>query len=133
MHVIAVVDDGYGLMFNNRRQSRDSELIRRIIDNLCGTKLYISEYSQPLFQEYDLSVIICKPTEVPDDAAYFMESPEILSNSKIETITLYHWNRIYPADVFFPKEILNGYKLDKITEFKGNSHDNITEEVWRKK
>ena len=22
---------------------------------------------------------------------------------------------------------------DKITEFKGNSHDNITEEVWRKK
>ena len=132
MHVITAVDDSYGLMFNNRRQSRDSELISRIINNL-GSKLYISEYSKPLFQEYASSVIVCKPTEVPDDAAYFLESPEILSNSKIETITLYHWNRIYPADVFFPKEILNDYKLDKITEFKGNSHDNITEEVWRKK
>ena len=133
MNVIAVVDDGYGLMFNNRRQSRDSELVSRIINNLCGSKLYISEYSQSLFNEYAQEVIVCKPTEVPDDATYFGESPEILSNSNIETITLYHWNRIYPSDVFFPKELLEDYKLDKITEFKGNSHDNITEEVWRKK
>ena len=32
MKLIAIIDDNYGMMFNNRRQSKDSVLIDRIIE-----------------------------------------------------------------------------------------------------
>ena len=39
MKVISIVDDDYGIMFNNRRVSKDSVLNEHIIKMLDGRKL----------------------------------------------------------------------------------------------
>lgn len=142
MQLITVVDDNYGMTFNNRRQSRDSELIEKIMDFVGDDKLYMTNYSAQLFTEYHdsikvyESVIISDVENMPENTTFFVESPAILKQPGFvcpDVIVLYHWNRLYPSDVVFPKELLQEYKLDTITYFKGSSHDNITEEIWRKK
>ena len=42
MKVISIVDDNYGIMFNNRRVSKDSVLNKHIIKMLDGRKLWLS-------------------------------------------------------------------------------------------
>lgn len=49
MKVISIVDDNYGIMFNNRRVSKDSVLNKHIIKMLDGRKLWLSLYSKQLF------------------------------------------------------------------------------------
>lgn len=48
MKVISIVDDDYGIMFNNRRVSKDSVLNEHIIKMLDGRKLWLSLYSKQL-------------------------------------------------------------------------------------
>ena len=42
---------------------------------------------------------------------------------------MYKWNRKYPSDVTFPVAMLDNYQLENVSEFEGNSHDKITEEI----
>ena len=53
MKVISIVDDDYGIMFNNRRVSKDSVLNEHIIKMLDGGKLWLSLYSKQLFCDYE--------------------------------------------------------------------------------
>ena len=53
MKVISIVDDDYGIMFNNRRVSKDSMLNDHIIKMLDGRKLWLSLYSKQLFGDYE--------------------------------------------------------------------------------
>ena len=53
MKVISIVDDDYGIMFNNRRVSKDSVLNEHIIKMLDGGKLWLSLYSKQLFGGYE--------------------------------------------------------------------------------
>lgn len=53
MKVISIVDDDYGIMFNNRRVSKDSVLNEHIIKMLDGRKLWLSLYSKQLFGDYE--------------------------------------------------------------------------------
>ena len=46
MKVISIVDDDYGIMFNNRRVSKDSVLNEHIIKMLDGGKLWLSLRSE---------------------------------------------------------------------------------------
>lgn len=48
MKVISIVDDDYGIMFNNRRVSKDSVLNEHIIKMLDGGKLWLSLYSKQI-------------------------------------------------------------------------------------
>ena len=48
-------------------------------------------------------------------------------------VYLYKWNRKYPSDVKFPKDMLNDFKLEGSTDFEGNSHEKITEERYVRK
>lgn len=48
MKLIAIIDDNYGMMFNNRRQSKDSVLIDRIIEISKEHKLWVSMYTLSL-------------------------------------------------------------------------------------
>ena len=45
MIAIVCIDDNGGMMFNNRRQSRDKLLTEKIIDISKESKLWICEYS----------------------------------------------------------------------------------------
>ena len=48
---------------------------------------------------------------------------------KIDSIILYRWNRVYPADTYFDID-LSGWQLVRTGEFSGASHELITKEVY---
>ena len=49
--------------------------------------------------------------------------------SRIEEVILCHWNRDYPADMYF-KMALGSWKLAETQEYAGSSHEKITEERY---
>lgn len=129
MNLILCLDNKNGMMFNHRRQSRDSKVIADILDSLNGNKLFINEYSKILFESSDCS-IIHSLGEVGKDDFYFCEDnpiTEILSSAN--TLTVYRWNRTYPSDVQLDMD-LSVFELVSVSEFEGSSH-HITKEVYK--
>lgn len=57
----------------------------------------------------------------------------VLFQMMVDEVYLYKWNRKYPSDVKFPKDMLNDFKLEGSTDFEGNSHEKITEERYVRK
>jgi len=51
----------------------------------------------------------------------------------VDEIYLYKWNRKYPSDVKFPKDMLKNFDMDGAADFEGNSHEKITEERYVRK
>lgn len=132
MNVIVCIDDNYGILFNRRRVSRDKEIIKKIAEVTNGEKLWMSEYSKPLFEYADnLAVDNAFLEKVGEGEWCFLESADILSfKENVETVTLFKFNRSYPSDTKFPKELLSDAALTKSEEFNGNSHEKITMEVY---
>ena len=52
MKVILCLDKNNGMMFNNRRQSRDRYVIEDILIICHNKKLWMSKYSEEMFSEY---------------------------------------------------------------------------------
>ena len=50
---------------------------------------------------------------------------------QIKEITVFHWNRVYPADLTFPID-LTQWRLEQTVEFPGHSHEKITMEVYER-
>ena len=55
MKVFVCVDDNGGMLFNNRRQSRDQKVVEKIREIVGKEKLWIKEFSKAMFEE---SVVI---------------------------------------------------------------------------
>ena len=51
MNVIICLDQNNGMLFNNRRQSRDRIVRKNILEYINGAKLYMDEYSFKQFSE----------------------------------------------------------------------------------
>ena len=49
----------------------------------------------------------------------------------VQELILFRWNRVYPADLYFPFHMEN-WSLIAREEFRGSSHEKITMEVYRK-
>lgn len=134
MNVIVCVDDNYGMMFNDRRQSRDREVIKDILDKHSDFNVYMSEYSKELFDEYgkDINVSNNFLFEAKDEDYCFVEDNSLKSfETEINKIIMYMWNRIYPSDIYFDIDLSN-YRLVECREIKGYSHDKITKKVFIK-
>lgn len=59
MKIIICLDNNNGLMFNNRRQSRDSKIIENIFEIIGSANLYINDFPLIfLLTEMLLSVMI---------------------------------------------------------------------------
>lgn len=131
MILIYCVDKRYGLLFNNRRQSRDRLLIERIMSFANG-KMFINEFSKKLFDGYCVTVSD-DFLEIAKDGEYcFVENADA-DIRKAEKVILYKWNRHYPSDKKFSFDLnKEGFTLVSTDEFKGSSHDKITEEVYVK-
>ena len=131
MKLIVCLDENDGMMFNERRQSRDSEVIDDILEKLDGATLYVSSYSEPLFEdlEYEISEDF---SEAGADDFCFVEDIDITDIvEETSTFIIYKWNREYPADEYFEVDLdLNGFVLESTEDFPGTSHDVITKEVW---
>lgn len=123
MKLIVCLDDNNGMMFNNRRQSRDKILIENVLESCKGEKLYTNEYSAKLFPEN--AVVIC---ENPKNGYCFAENFTVDEND-VEEIIVYKWNRVYPADVQFNID-LKKWNLAETVDFAGSSHEKITRERY---
>ena len=133
MKLIVCLDERKGMMFNNRRQSRDRVLIDDMIDMIGDDKLYIVPYSESLFENKEIKLKVKKnPLKAADENWCFIENlPVAEYKDEIETVVIYHWNRHYPGDFFFDLE-LDSYTLESSEELVGSSHEKITKEIWNK-
>ena len=136
MTVFVCIDDRGGMLFNKRRQSRDSKVIEDVARTVGEGLLYISDFSEVLFAESDASVIsVPDPLDSAGDGSFvFVENLHLGEYvDKIDRLIIYKWNRKYPCDFeldLTPTEA--GFKKKSTREFKGTSHDKITREDYVK-
>ncbi len=134
MKIIVCLDDDNGMLFNNRRQSRDRAVVEDIISNLQNEKLLISPFSEKLFEEYSENVTVDAEflKKAADCDICFVENESLNGFENITEVTVYRWNRLYPAD--FSCDInFSDFGFVSETEFKGNSHDKITKQIFVKR
>lgn len=128
------MDKNNGMLFNNRRQSRDVEVTKDIVADIRGKKLHISPFSQALFNDFETQIVtddlFLEKAGTGD--VCFVENRSICEyTDKITKITVYFWNRTYPAD-FFCDIDFSVFELLRECEFKGNSHEVITKKIFIK-
>ena len=125
MRVFHCVDQNNGLLFNERRPSRDREVVADIERTLQGEPIAMREYSAKLFEGMD-------NVQVTDDFQgcenVFLEADD-LANLDFNTLVVYRWDKVYPADVTLSYD-LKSLKLDDVSVIKGYSHDEIVKEVY---
>lgn len=152
MNVIICVDDNNGMMFNNRRQSKDSAVRQHIIADADGTAIWLNSYSAAQFKDTAFSdtklnvskfnaiqkPLLCIDEEFLDkvgekEFAFVENLPIKKYENKIHQLILYKWNRKYPADFYFDIDIADdSWQLASVEEFSGSSHDKISKEVYIK-
>lgn len=133
MTVVVCVDERGGMMFGGKRQSRDRVLRARIAGKTKEKNLIVSPYSAAQFEgERDLTV-----SDTPFEAAgaedfVFVEDKDMTAHiGIIDSFIIYKWNRLYPSDAPFPFDLESaGFRLVSSEDFKGSSHERITEEVY---
>ncbi len=137
MIIIACVDERNGMMFNRRRQSRDSAVCGDILRECGGKKPYMSTYSGKLFgdvEEKNIRITEEFLKEAEEEDFCFIEDIQISGfENKIRTVILYQWNRRYPADRYFLLDLSDGsWELQRTEELKGSSHEKITKGVYER-
>ena len=133
MTVIVCLDNVNGMMFNHRRQSRDANVVKDILNTIKGTSLLIAPYSEPLFSQAECSVSISDSflTDADANDYCFVENTSVAKfKEKISKLIIYKWNRDYPSDFYFDIDYANDYKLETTLDFVGTSHEKITKEVY---
>ncbi len=135
MIIILAVDDKEGMLFNNRRQSQDRELRKRILEITNNKSLWMNQYSAKQFSTEDAPNL-----KINDDFLIkagageycFVENDSVLPYlNKIEKIVLFKWNRRYPSDFYLAIDLADGnWVLESTNEFQGSSHEKITEEIY---
>ena len=104
MILIVCVDEKNGMLFNNRRQSRDKKLIENILSQTKNKKLWITSFSKEIFSNIKANNLIIDDnftTKMGKEDCCFVENIEIKTIiEKVNKIILYNWNRSYPADKY---------------------------------
>lgn len=131
--IIAIcLDDNCGMLFNNRRQSRDKLLLEDFISYANGNKILINDFSQKLFCDYENFVTVNNSflDYADENDVCFVENVDVSAyKNKITKLIVYKWNKAYPAD-FNLQLNLNDFRLTEAKEFEGSSHEKITREVY---
>lgn len=131
MTLIFCVDNNFGLMFNKRRQSRDSAVLEDIKNSFSGEKICISPYSEKLFNEANVDYAVCDNFDNQDAICFVEDKYNFDLLNTANEVILYHWGRVYPADVKFDMSLLGvDFTLAESTVFKGTSHQEIKKERY---
>ncbi len=141
MILMLCVEDGMGLSFGGKRQSRDREVTRDILTSAAGSVLWTDEYSGKLLLEdtslFSEQTVAADAVRVDGDCLAkagageycFVELADVSACAKdAEQIILYHWNRAYPSTAKFA--LPDGFTLRESVEFPGKSHEKITKEIY---
>lgn len=133
--VALCTDERGGMIFNNRRVSRDRILIDDLVNSVEGV-IYIGEYSALLFESHKDRVTVLGDVlaDAPAGAVCFVEVPPIMPHAgDISRLIIYNWNRRYPFDKQLDiSPVKMGFKLVAVTEFEGSSHEKITKEIYER-
>ena len=131
MNIIICLDDKNGIEFNKRRQSRDSVLCDRILSITKGRALWMSQYSAKMFLSANVNVDTEFLNLVNDGDYCFVENDDFMRYlDKLEKVIVYRWNRVFPSDKKVATDFLNEKQLTSSIDFKGSSHERITEEIY---
>lgn len=133
MTIIVCVDDHGGMLFNRRRVSSDRIVTDKLREIAGSGLLRIRPYSAKLFADPNgLYIGDDYLSAAGSGDVCFAEEQLLLADlNRSCRVIVFHWNRSYPSDVKFPLEQLRKMaKLESVTEFKGNSHERITQEVY---
>ena len=126
MIVIVCTEDRGGMLFNNRRVSKDRTVIQKILELSEGKKLWIHPFSEKLFEQEH-------PEKAGEGDICFVENQSLKgTEGRIEKLIVFGWNRAYPFDL---KLDLDLEQMEKTAEeeFAGYSHEKITRLQYRKK
>ncbi len=124
------------MLFNKRRQSRDSILTEDMKEHIDGERLLISPFSEKLLSDSGIKLKVLEKhlsSAKKNDFCFVEDSPLAPYIGDIDELIIYKWNREYPSDMkldISPCEC--GFSLISTSEFKGSSHDKITKEVYAK-
>lgn len=133
MHIHLCLSDEDGMLFNHRRQSRDRVLCERLLATLSQERpLYLSPYSAPLFSAFGHPLHISEHflTEAGEGDVCFVEDRALLPHlARMETLTVYRWNRTYPTDTVCDLP-WQDFTLLSREDFTGSSHERITKEIY---
>lgn len=143
MKLILCLDEGYGMMFNHRRQSKDSAVYEDISRMVQKDAIALSPYTYKYFGNgLPGTKIREKPEQEAEIGEYcFLEDCVEVEDrcyaqsllDRAEQVVIYHWNRRYPTDQRFPMDLLTEQLiLVSRIEFPGSSHEKITKEIYQK-
>ena len=133
MKLIVCVDDNFGMLFNKRRQSKDSHLRADMLELTREGNLWMNAYSANQFEDASaLHVDEAFLDKAAMDDYCFVENTDMLPYADgISGVIVYRWNRAYPSDVKFPIDLFQDrWTLISSTEFAGSSHEKITREIY---
>lgn len=134
VNIAVCLDDNNGMIFNKRRQSQDTavraDMVKTVKDN--GGTLLLTAYSARQFDPDEHFEITEEPWKQAHakDIVFIEQTDPAEIDCKIHTLTIYHWNRVYPSSLKCTLD-LSDYTLLSQTAFPGKSHEKITKEVYR--
>lgn len=132
MIVCICLDNNNGMLFNNRRQSRDKKIIDDLYFWARKTPVFIQSFSEELFRNRNVIVDNDCLDNTIDGEFCFIENCGLSEyQAEIATIFVYRWNREYPADFYLDIDLSN-WELLNSYEFEGDSHEKITREIYVK-
>ncbi len=130
MNIIVCVDKDNGILFNNRRLSKDKIVSEKILEITASSKLLMNEYTKSLFENSENIIVDNDFLQNANSGDFcFIENSDINEYDKIEQVYIFNWNRKYPADRFFNFNLSN-FKKVNTENFAGNSHEKITLEIY---
>ena len=131
MNVIVCVDKNNGMAFMGKRQSMDCVLREKILEIANGSRLLMNSFSA---RQFESTAAITVDEGFLNNAGQgdfcFVENMAVTAES-VESFYVFNWNRKYPGDLFFNVDLkAEGFRRVKKEDFKGNSHDKITLEIY---
>jgi len=133
MTVIVCLDSRGGMLFNNRRQTLDYEIVDMIV-NAAKDKLYISPFSEKYFSGKVSKVVDDPLKDAPDDAYVFIEDRQVTAAlDRIDKLLIYRWAAHYPTDTVFELDpIKAGFRLVGKIKFSTKVHPDTIKEIYKK-
>ena len=134
MIVFLALDNKNGMMLNNRRQSRDSELLKYLFTVADDQKVLVHTFSQKMLKDYAEHMVVRDDflTAAGEGDICFVENQHMMEHvDKIEAIYVFRWNRDYLSDFKLDVDLAQ-WDRSVVCEFTGSSHDCITVEKYIK-
>ena len=133
MKIAVCIEKSGGMLFNNRRVSRDSVVQEKLLELVGEASICTNEFSAKLFEDSSKLKISNNFLSVASDEDICYIENVAIPMDKVAQIYLFQWNRDYPADTYFDYNLKDfGFKKVRSEDFAGTSHKKITLEVYQK-